>query len=90
MWPLHVTAERFFIVFTFLVVLTMLAVIVAENEDISRAFVFRNLPVEAGTSVLDIRGEVARTAEELAREVRVLCLVMTHPGNHKTKALKVY
>lgn len=23
------------------------------------------------------------------QEVRVLCLVMTHPGNHKTRALKV-
>ena len=30
-----------------------------------------------------------RDAETLAQEIRVMCLVMTHPGNHKTKALKV-
>ena len=87
----HFTAEKFFIFVACLAVLTIFAVIVAENDDLSRhALMHWNSSMEAGHSVLDIRGEVAKSAEVLAREVRVLCLVMTHPGNHKTKALKVY
>ena len=91
MWTLHFTVEKCFICVAFLAVLTIFAVIVAERDDLSQhALLHRNMSEEAGHSVLNIQAEVARSAESLAREVRVLCLVMTHPGNHKTRALKVY
>ena len=91
MWSLHFTVEKCFICVAFLAVLTIFAVIIAENDGLSQhALLHSNLSMEAGHSVLNIQSEVARSAESLAREVRVLCLVMTHPGNHKTRALKVY
>ena len=91
MWSLHFTVEKCFICVAFLAVLTIFAVIIAENDGLSQhALMHSNLSMETGHSVLNIQSEVARSAESLAREVRVLCLVMTHPGNHKTRALKVY
>ena len=91
MWALHFTVEKCFICLSFLAVLTIFAVIVTEKDDVYKhALAHWNMSEEAGHSVLNIQAEVARSAESLAREVRVLCLVMTHPGNHKTRALKVY
>ena len=91
MWALHFTVEKCFICLSFLAVLIIFAVIVTEKDDVSKyALAHWNISLEAGHSLLNIKTEVAKSAEILAREVRVLCLVMTHPGNHKTKALKVY
>ena len=88
---LQFTVEKCFICVAFLAVLTIFAVIIAENDGLSQhALLHSNMSMEAGHSVLNIQTEVAKSAEVLAREVRVLCLVMTHPGNHKTRALKVY
>jgi len=38
----------------------------------------------------EVTPEKDANATELYEQIRVLCLVMTHPGAHKTKALRVY
>ena len=69
---------------TFLIVVIICIILVKEDEEYASWL----LDKVTSTNLVNIVQET-KDAETLAQEIRVMCLVMTHPANHKTKALKV-
>ena len=79
----HCSFDKIVIVTSFTVVLVIFMILVTDDDDdywiINKMEHF----------TLDLM-ENSSDAETLSSEIRILCLVMTHPANHKTKALKVF
>ena len=69
---------------SFLIVVIICIILVKEDEEYASWL----LDKVTSTNLVNIVQET-KDAETLAQEIRVMCLVMTHPANHKTKALKV-
>ena len=90
MWLFQCTLDKFLILVSFLVVVVIFSVLVTEddNYDDLSWLLDQVTPQDAASAQLDPEGE-AGAAARLAAEVRVMCLVMTHPANHRTKATKV-
>ena len=92
MWLFQCTLDKFLILVSFLVVVVIFSVLVTEDDnydDLSWLLdQVTSRPRGAASAQLDPEGE-AGAAARLAAEVRVMCLVMTHPANHRTKATKV-
>ena len=80
---LHCSFDKIVIVTSFTVVLVIFMILVTDDDDdywiINKMEHF----------TLDLM-ENSSDAETLSSEIRILCQVMTHPANHKTKALKVF
>ena len=92
MWLFQCTLDKFLILVSFLVVVVIFSVLVTEDDsydDLSWLLdQVTSRPRAAASARLD-PAEEAGAAARLAAEVRVMCLVMTHPANHRTKATKV-
>ena len=92
MWLFQCTLDKFLILVSFLIVVVIFSVLVTEDDsydDLSWLLdQVTSRPRAAASARLD-PAEEAGAAARLAAEVRVMCLVMTHPANHRTKAAKV-
>ena len=92
MWLFQCTLDKFLILVSFLVVVFIFSVLVTEDDNYEDLSWLRDQvtprPQDAASAQLDPEGE-AGAAARLAAEVRVMCLVMTPPANHRTKATKV-
>ena len=75
MWAIKCNPDKMILFSSFLVVLVVCLMLLCEDGEDYTEWLMEN--------VADLR------QEEVEQEVRILCLVMTQPNNHKTKALQV-
>ena len=71
---------------SFLTVVVICIILVKEDEEYTSWLL--DEVTSTNTNLVNIIQET-KDADTLSQEIRVMCLVMTHPSNHKTKALKV-
>jgi len=74
--------DRILIFSSFLLVFILCTFLITEDSDIA--------VTEEVDIVVNALKKIEANATKLAEEIRVLCLVMTQPKNHKTKAQQVY
>ena len=74
--------DRLLIFSSFLLVFILCIFLITEDSDIA--------VTEEVDIVVNALKKIEANATKLAEEIRVLCLVMTQPKNHKTKAQQVY
>ena len=78
------TTEKFLVFVSFLIVAIICFILVKDDEEYASWL----LDKMTSTNLVNVIQET-KDADTLVQEIRVMCLVMTHPGNHKTKALRV-
>ena len=75
-----------FILFSSFLLVFILCILLMQEENLSLPSIFID---EDGNIAPDFH-QAKTNASELADDIRILCLVMTYPENHQTRAYRVY
>ena len=88
MWLFQCNLEKLFVLTSFIVVFVICLILVTDedSEGYSDWFMEKMSSFNMESWMMM---ENRTDADTLQSDIRILCMVMTHPGNHKTKAKKV-
>ena len=89
MWHVQCTPEKILILLSFILVLVICSILVNDDDDDDyTSWVLEQMASLnfVGFGIMDTENLNSATLEN---DIRIMCLVMTQPNNHKTRALKI-
>ena len=88
MWLFQCNLEKLFVLTSFIVVFVICLILVTDDDTENYSdWIMEKMSSFNMESWMMMENHT--DADTLQSDIKILCMVMTHPGNHKTKAKKV-
>ena len=88
MWLVQCTPEKLIIVLSFLLVVVICSILVSDEDDDYTSWLLQQMS-SINLGAFGILQAETTNSVTLEKDIRIMCLVMTQPKNHKTRALKI-